>query len=74
MTQLSHDFIQKIARCLQEEEIDVYTLLLYSMNSHDLDYFRETDRDKVRGIFKVLIEDTKEHADLLKLITELGLR
>ena len=74
MVGLSYDFMQKIARALQEEEVDVYTLSLYSINSDDLNYFSEPDREKVRRIFKVLIEDTNHHAELLKLIIELGSR
>ena len=72
MTSLSYDFIQKIAYALQEEEVDVYTLSLYSLNSDDLNYFDEDNREKVKRIFKILIEDTKHHSDLLKLIIELG--
>ena len=72
MTSLSNDFIQKIAHSLQEEEIDIYTLVLYSLNTDDLNYFNEIDREKVKRIFKVLMEDTKRHAELLKLIVDLG--
>ena len=74
MSGLSYDFLQKIAMALQEEEVDVYTLSLYSLNSDDLSYFNETDREKVKHIFKILIEDTRHHAELLKLIVELGSR
>lgn len=69
---LSHSFIQKIAKALEEEEMDIYTLALYSLNSNDLDYFSEADIDRVRRIFKTLIEDTRHHAELLKLIVEMG--
>ena len=72
MASLSCDFIQKIARALEEEEVDVYTLALYSLNGDDLNYFNKADREKVDCIFKILIEDTKHHADLLKLIVEMG--
>ena len=72
MAGLSYDFIQKIAHSLQEEEIDVYTLALYSLNADDLNYFDEANREKVKQIFKILIEDTKHHMALLKLIVDLG--
>ena len=72
MTILTYDFIRKIAKALEEEETDVYTLSLYSMNSDDLNYFSNADREKIRRIFKVLIEDTRHHADLLRLIVEMG--
>ena len=72
MTSLSHDFLMRIAHSLEEEEIDVYTLVLYSMNDHDLKYFNEADREKIKRIFNILTEDTKHHADLLKLIVEMG--
>ena len=74
MASLSYDFIQKIAHALEEEEVDVYTLALYSLNSDDLNYFNEKDRERVKRIFKILAEDTKHHADLLRLIVEMGSR
>jgi len=69
---LPDDFINKIAHCLEEEEVDVYTLTLYSLNSSDVDYFNEKDREQVKRIFKILMDDTKHHAELLKLIVEMG--
>ena len=51
---LPDDFIQKIAHALQEEEVDVYTLVLHSLNSDDLNYFNEADRERVKRIFKIL--------------------
>ena len=72
MATLSDDFIRKIARSLQEEEIDVYLLNLYYRDSEDLNYFAKKDREKIKKIFNILIEDTRHHAELLKLIVELG--
>ena len=72
MPALPQHFIRKIARCLEEEEVDVYTLTLYSLNSNDMSYFSEKDREHVKRIFKVLMEDTKRHAELLKLIVEMS--
>ena len=69
---LSSDFIRKIAQALEEEDTDVYTLELYAMNSEDLDYFSQADQKKIARIFKVLAQDTKRHAELLKLIVEMG--
>ncbi|MBI4431941.1 MAG: hypothetical protein HY592_00450 [Candidatus Omnitrophica bacterium] len=69
---LSVDFIKKIAKSLEEEEIDIYILMLYCLNSDDLNYFAEKDRERVKKIFKILIEDTQHHAELLKLIVEMG--
>ncbi len=68
---LPDDFIRKIAHCLEEEEVDVYTLTLYSLNSDDMNYFSEKDREQVKRIFKILMDDTKHHAELLKLIVEI---
>ena len=72
MQHLSDEFIKKVARSLQEEEVDIYVLTLYCRNSKDLEYFAEQDREKVKKIFNVLIEDTQRHAELLKLIVDLG--
>ena len=72
MGNLPGDFIKKIARSLEEEEVDVYVLTLYCMNSDDVNYFTPEDQEQVKKIFKVLIEDTKHHAELLKLIVEMG--
>lgn len=72
MSPLPQDLLKRIARSLQDEEVDVYSLSLYCMNVDDLEYFSARDRDRVRKIFQTLIEDTKHHADLLKLIVEMG--
>ena len=69
---LPDHFIKKIAHSLQEEEEDIYTMTLYGMNSDDLNYFSEKDKEQVKRIFKVLMDDTKHHAELLKLIVEMG--
>jgi hypothetical protein len=69
---LPDDFIKKIAKSLQEEEEDIYVMTLYGMSSDDLNYFNEKDREQVKRIFKILMEDTKHHAELLKLIVEMG--
>ena len=69
---LPDDFIRKMAHCLQEEEEDIYTMTLYGFNSEDINYFNEKDKEQVKRIFKVLMDDTKHHAELLKLIVEIG--
>ena len=74
MSPLPPNFIKKIARCLEEEEVDIYTMTLYSLNSSDMNYFDEKDRERVGLIFKTLMEDTRRHAELLKLIVEMGSR
>lgn len=71
-SRLSGDFIRRIAHALQEEEVDVYVLTLYCLSADDLNYFNEEDREKIRKIFRVLVEDTRRHMELLKLIVELG--
>ena len=72
MPKLSDDFIRKIAHSLEEEEVDIYTMALYSLNSDDMNYFNEKDKEQVKRIFKILMDDTKHHASLLKLIVEMG--
>ena len=47
-------------------------MTLYFMNRDDLSYFSEPDREKVENVFKILVEDTKHHAELLKLIVDLA--
>lgn len=69
---LSQEFMKKIAHSLEEEELDIYLLLLYSVSSDDLTFFEEKDRERVKAIFKILMDDTKKHAELLKLIVETG--
>ena len=69
---LPRTFIDKIALCLQEEDVDVYVLNLYYRNSEDLDYFDVKDRKRVKRIFDILIRDTKSHMELLKLIVDMG--
>jgi hypothetical protein len=72
MSPLTDDFVNKIAHSLHEEEVDIFVLTLYYRNSSDLLYFNEEDRKRVRQIFDILIHDTEQHAELLKLIVEMG--
>ncbi len=67
-------FVEKIAKSLQDEEVDVYLLSLYSLNSKDLEFFSPKDRQRIKKIFNVLLKDTKRHAEILKLIINLGTR
>ena len=72
MSSLPDNFIKKIAHSLQEEEIDVYLMNLYYLDSDDLNYFAPKDRERIKRIFRILMKDTKHHAELLKLIVEMG--
>ena len=72
MSALPPDFVKKIAHSLHEEEVDIFVLTLYYRNSSDLLFFEEKDRNRVRQIFDILIADTEKHAELLKLIVEMG--
>ena len=69
---LPPDILSKIVGALDEEEVDVYTLTLFSLNSNDIDYFEEKDKTEVKRIFKVLLDDTRHHSELLRLIVEMG--
>ncbi len=69
---LPNHFIKKIAHSLEEEEVDIYTMMLYCMSSDDMNYFDEDDRERVKRIFKILMDDTRRHSELLKLIIEIG--
>lgn len=69
---LPQEYLKKIAHSLEEEETDIYTMMLYCMSSDDLGYFDEKDRERVKRIFKVLMEDTRRHSQLLRLIVEMG--
>ena len=55
---------------LEEEEADLYILHLHSQNNEDLNYFSETDRQRVRDIFDILIHDMQDHIVLLKRLLE----
>jgi hypothetical protein len=47
MSHLSEVFLLRIAKCLQEEEMDGYVLNLYYRNEGDLAFFDEKDRQRV---------------------------
>jgi len=72
MKALPPEFVKRIAHSLHEEEVDIFVLTLYYRNSSDLNYFSDEDRKKIRQIFDILIADTERHAELLKLIVEMG--
>lgn len=72
MAKLPEEFLKKVTRALEEEETDVYALTLYFLSKKDLEYFPPKDRKRVKRILSALLADTRHHADLLKLIVELG--
>lgn len=72
MSNIPNDFARKLARCLEEEETDIYVMSIYSADCDDMMYFEEKDRERVRAIFKILTEDTRRHAELLRLIVDLA--
>lgn len=72
MAVLSEDFVRKIFKALEEEEEDLYVLTMHYLNSEDLHFFGEKDRERIQKILEVLIRDTKQHSELLKLILELA--
>ena len=63
-------FKDELTKFLEEEELDLYVLSMHYLNDGDLNYFRVSDRRRVRSIFDVLIQDTQRHAELLKNILE----
>ena len=65
---LPKQFKNKLTRLLQEEEVDLYVLSMHYRNDGDLNYFPEPDRKKIKGIFDILIHDTKQHSEILKRI------
>lgn len=71
MAHLPQEFIHKLAHMLDDEELDLYLLMLHFKNKEDLSYFTPDDQKKILNIFDVLIKDTKHHAELLQLIVEL---
>jgi hypothetical protein len=70
MAHLSDQFLNKVIASLQEEELDSYVLNLHYQNSQDLQYFKEKDREKIKSIFKILIQDTEKHIEILELISD----
>jgi hypothetical protein len=72
MSPLPQEFARKIAKALSEEEEDVYVLALYALNHDDLNYFAPEDRERVKRIFQILADDTKRHAEFLRLVVELA--
>ena len=64
-------FLTRVARLLQEEENEIYTLTLYYSDGKGLKYFNKEALIKAKRIFKKLIDDSKKHAEFLKLILAL---
>ncbi len=66
MSRLPNEFITKIAHSLQEE-IDVYLLSLYSLDSEDMYYFPKKDRDRIKKILqRALVDPVQKNARLTR--------
>lgn len=68
MSALPEPIVRRLVHLLQEEEMDVYTMMLYTMGREDIEYFDPKDREEVKRIFSVLMEDTKHHQEILRLM------
>ncbi|MBI1977467.1 MAG: hypothetical protein HYS55_01790 [Candidatus Omnitrophica bacterium] len=72
MAGLTKSFKDKLAWLLREEEVDLYVLTMHYLNDGELAFFEGTDRSRVKHIFDILIQDTKEHARILKSLLGSG--
>ena len=52
--QLSDEFIEKLARSLEEEEVDLYVLRMHYLNDADLVFFNEKDQSKIKKILRFI--------------------
>ena len=59
------NFLQRINMGIEEENIGISLLRLYSESSSDLGFFNETDRGRVIKSLITLIDDSERHKDLL---------
>lgn len=58
-------FLHRINMGIEEENIEISLLRLYSESSADLGFFDETDRDRVIRSLSTLIDDSERHKNLL---------
>lgn len=72
MIRLTKSFKDKLIWLLREEEVDLYVLTMHYLNDGELAFFEGADRSRVKHIFNILIQDTKEHARILKSLLESG--
>lgn len=65
---ISKKMKETLTHLLQEEETDLYILTLHYRNDGDLNFFPASDRERVKKILDVLIQDTQKHSEMIQSI------
>ena len=58
-------FLQRINMGIEEENIGISLLRLYTESSSELSFFNEIDRERVLTAVQILIDDSERHKDIL---------
>ena len=62
--------INKLLHEIEEEDVGISLLNMYSQSPSELDFFKEGDREKIISILKTLSEDSRRHKGILVQIID----
>ena len=69
------ELIFELTKAEEEEEVGLYLLRLHYDNEIDLDFFNLREKERIKKLLTILMDDTARHRELLlKAIAELKAR
>ena len=64
------ELLYKLSLAEDEEESELFLFQLYLQNEEDLSFFTPKEREEIKGLLKVIIEDTRRHTGLIAEMAE----
>ncbi len=64
------ELLYKLSLAEDEEESELFLFQLYLQNEEDLSFFNLKEQEEIRGLLKLLIEDTRRHTELISEMSE----
>ncbi len=64
------ELLYKLSLAEDEEESELFLFQLYLQDEEDLSFFSPKEQEEIRGLLKLLIEDTRRHTELISVMAE----
>lgn len=59
------ELLYKLSLAEDEEDGELFLFRLYLQDDEDLNYFNPQEKEEIKGLLKLLIEDTRRHTELI---------
>ena len=63
------ELLRELSKAEDEECADLYLCHLHLVNEAELSFFTEVEKEEIKGLLSILIEDSEKHCNLLVKIS-----